>query len=215
MQLNTLRSDAIYREIAQAPQTQKEELYRNKLMKPLEFKYSCAGIPLQAQHPGGLDVISAAPMNGGYHPSALNESILTQIEALADNNLWKACEDSIRITLQEFEDHGIKPPVQQYLFTLLLTDPANPMAAFLTDCCGDGGIPGYILGLVIPGKNAITKMPVVLAHETNHNIRWQFMTWNSSVTLADLIISEGLAEYYEATITPTNDILREVTDFWN
>ena len=41
-------------------------------------------------------------------------------------------------------------------------------------------------------------LPVALAHEANHNVRWQFVQWSANITLADLIISEGLAENYEA-----------------
>lgn len=39
-------------------------------------------------------------------------------------------------------------------------------------------------------------LPVALAHEANHNVRWQFMQWNSNLTLGDMIVSEGLAENF-------------------
>ena len=68
------------------------------------------------------------------------------------------------------------------------------------DYCGDGGIPGYILGTIIPNEKSREMLPVALAHETNHNIRWQFVKWSQNITLADMVVSEGLAEVYAASV---------------
>lgn len=84
------------------------------------------------------------------------------------------------------------------MFTILLSDPHNPMTMMTGDYCGDGGIPGYIIGTIVPNEKSIQLLPVALAHETNHNIRWQFMQWSNQITLADMIVSEGLAEVFAA-----------------
>ena len=44
---------------------------------------------------------------------------------------------------------------------------------------GAGGIPGYIIGSIVPNERSLALLPVALAHETNHNVRWQFMQWSS------------------------------------
>lgn len=72
------------------------------------------------------------------------------------------------------------------------------MTMMTGDYCGDGGIPGYIIGTIVPNEKSIQLLPVALAHETNHNIRWQFMQWSNQITLADMIVSEGLAEVFAA-----------------
>lgn len=198
MNLSILRSDSIYRKIAVAPKEERDDIYRYELMKPFEMKWNCIGMPLKAEQPGGYDVVSSASMNGLYAPADISEVLLPVIEQLSDDTLWTSCEESIRTTLKEFEAQGIHLPVQDYQFTLLLNNPANPMSAFTGECCGDGGIPGYIIGTIIPSDTSNKKMPIVLAHETNHNIRWQFIQWSNNTTLADLIVSEGLAENYEA-----------------
>ncbi|MEG0843177.1 MAG: DUF2268 domain-containing putative Zn-dependent protease [Romboutsia sp.] len=84
------------------------------------------------------------------------------------------------------------------MFTVLLNDPKNPMSAIIGDYCGDGGIPGYIIGTIIPNELSLKMLPVALAHEANHNVRWQFIQWSYDVTLADMIISEGLAGNFAA-----------------
>lgn len=112
------------------------------------------------------------------------------------------------------------------------------------DYCGDGGIPGYIIGTIIPDEISKEMLPVALAHETNHNVRWQYMKWSNEISLADMIVSEGLAEYFaalmygedkvgmwvrntsketlETVIKPLihknldeKDIMKEVEEFWN
>lgn len=167
-------------------------------MKPFEYKWQCIGMPLKAEVEGGYDVVSAAGMGGYYVPSQITIERLAEIEKISENTFWNACEDSIRTTLESFEKHGIVLPTQDYVFTVILNDPHNPMSAMTGDYCGDGGIPGYIIGSIIPNEKSLKMLPIALAHEANHNVRWQFMQWNPNITLADMIVSEGLAENFAA-----------------
>lgn len=80
----------------------------------------------------------------------------------------------------------------------MLSDPQSPMTAMTGDYCGDEGIPGYIIGSIVPNERSLGLLPVALAHETNHNVRWQFIQWSNHITLADMIVSEGLAETFAA-----------------
>ena len=92
----------------------------------------------------------------------------------------------------------IRLPKQEYVFTVLLSDPRSPITVMAGDYCGDGGIPGYIIGSIVPNGLSLALLPVALAHETNHNVRWQFMQWSNQITLADMIVSQGLAETFAA-----------------
>ena len=200
MNIKAIRSDAIYRRMAGASKEEKDNIYRYELMEPFVFKWNCMGIPLKAEKEGGCDVISAGIMSGGYSPSQITEARLPEIERISDDAFWESCENSIRTSLSGFEQHGIKLPVQDYIFTVLLNDPENPMSKMTGDYCGDGGIPGYLTGTIIPAEHAMQMLPVALAHETNHNVRWQFMQWSPSITLADMLVSEGLAENFAASL---------------
>ena len=66
MKITAIRSDRIYRDMMTALPDKKENIYRNQLMKPFEFKWACVGIPLTAAQEGGYDVVSAATMSGFY-----------------------------------------------------------------------------------------------------------------------------------------------------
>ena len=212
MNIKAIRSDKIYRKMITATNEEKENIYRYDLMKPFEFKWQCIGIPLKAETVGGYDVVSATGMGGDYTPSQITNERLAEIEQISDNAFWSACENSIRNTLEGFEAHGVTLPTQDYIFTVILNNPQNPMSAMTGDYCGDGGIPGYIIGTIIPNEKSLKMLPVALAHETNHNVRWQFMQWNPNITLADMIVSEGLAENFAASMFGEDKIGKWVTE---
>lgn len=198
MQVTAIRSDEIYKKIMKSPKEQKEDIYRYELMKPFEFKWQCIGVPLKAQNEGAYDVVSMSTMGGGYNPLEINENNADEISKISSDEFWKACEYSIVNTLEGFERYGITLPTKDYIFTIILNDPKNPMSSMTGDYCGDGGIPGYIIGTIIPNESSLSMLPVALAHETNHNVRWQFMEWNPNITLGDMVVSEGLAENFAA-----------------
>lgn len=141
MNIKAIRSDKIYRRMTSATNEERENIYRYELMKPFEFKWKCIGMPLKAERDGGYDVVSASSMGGGYHPVQITEKRLGEIEKISDDSFWNACEDSIRKTLESFEQHNIPLSVQDYIFTVLLNDPQNPMSAMNGDYCGDGATP--------------------------------------------------------------------------
>lgn len=198
MNITAIRSDEIYSKMIQATNEEKDNIYRYELMKPFEFKWKCIGMPLKSDVEGGYDVVSASTMSGGYQPSKITTECLDKIKMIQDDSFWNVCEKSILDTLEGFEHHGIHLPTQEYIFTILLNDPKSPMSKMTGDYCGDGGIPGYIIGTIIPNETSLQMLPVALAHETNHNVRWQFMKWSSGITLADMLVSEGIAENFAA-----------------
>ena len=212
MHITALRSDGIYREMMHAAPDEKDRLYRDGLMGPFAFKWACVGAPLWAETEGGWDVVSAAAMSGYYTPAQITGERSGEIDQISRDAFWAACEDSIRRTLTGFEQHGIRLPKQEYVFTVLLSDPRSPMTVMAGDYCGDGGIPGYIIGSVVPNERSLLLLPVALAHETNHNVRWQFMQWSSRITLADMIVSEGLAETFAATLFGEDKVGKWVRD---
>jgi hypothetical protein len=187
MNIKVIRSDEIYRKMISASDEKREDIFRNELLKPFEFKWQCIGVPLKAETVGGFDAVAAIRMGGSYAPAQITENVLPEVEMIRDNSFWNACEKNIRNTLEEFERHGIKLPTEKYTFTILLNDPNNPMSAMTGDYCGDGGIPGYIIGTIIPNEKSLQMLPVALSHEANHNVRWQFMQWSPNVTLAEAL----------------------------
>lgn len=212
MNVTAIRSDKIYKKMIFAKSEEREDIYRYELMKPFEFKWTCIGIPIKADQPGGYDVVMASSMGGGFVPNQINSKRISDVEKIGDESFWKNCKESITKTLGGFENNGISLPTKDYIFTVLLNDPLNPMSKMTGDYCGDGGIPGYIIGTIIPNEKSLKMLPVALAHEANHNVRWQFIKWSNEITLGDMIVSEGLAENFAASMFGEDKIGMWVTN---
>lgn len=198
MKVTAIRSDKIYKKMIEASIQEKADIFRYELMKPFEYKWSLIGVPLKAEQAGGYDVTTMTSMGGGFLPERIDGERVVDVEKIGDDEFWGACERSIKSSLDGFIENDINLPTKEYIFTVLLNDSAHPMSKLTGDYCGDGGIPGYIIGTIIPNKKSLAMLPVALAHEANHNVRWQFMEWSPQITLGDMIVSEGLAENFAA-----------------
>lgn len=196
MKVIPVRSDGVYLKIMNAPFDKKNDIYRYELMMPFENKWSCYSVPMKAAEPNGYDVIMASGMLGHIAPTKVDESQRDNINRISSDMLWTACEQSIKKSLSCFSENGIELSVQEYLFTILLANAENPYIVLNKGYCGDGGIPGYIFSWLVPNDFTIEHLPAALAHETNHNVRFQFIKWKNDITLGEMMVSEGLAENF-------------------
>lgn len=196
MKITAIRSDGVYSKIMGAPQEKKNDIYRYELMMSFQKKWDCYGIPMKAATPNGYDIIMASKMLGLMEPTKIDSSQLENIKLISDETLWAACEESITRALKCFEEYGVELPVQEYVFSILLANPESPYTIMNEGYCGDGGIPGFIMAWLTPNEYTIGRLPVALAHEVNHNVRFQFIKWKNDITLGEMMVSEGLAENY-------------------
>lgn len=194
--VKAIRSDEIYRKILDAPMDKKDDIYRYELMQKFEKKWDAYHCPLTAKQPGGYDVIMASKMLGYLMPQKISENEKIFIDSLTDDALWSSCISSIEKSLMEFVNQGIELNVKEYLFTLVLAAPESPYLIMSDNYCGDGGIPGFIFGALVPSEYTKSRIPVALAHETNHNVRFQYIKWSNDISLAEYMICEGLAENF-------------------
>lgn len=201
MIVKAVRSDEIYTKMMNSPVEQRNDIYRYELMQPFSKKWECYHVPLKAKQENGYDVIMASEMLGFLAPSKVDESRKEQIKQLSSDDFWNQCQNAIHQSLTYFMDRGgAALPVKEYLFTILLANPESPYIILNEGYCGDGGIPGYIFAWLTPSAQTMAKLPAALAHETNHNIRFQFEKWHNDITLAEMMISEGLAENFAACL---------------
>ncbi len=196
MKISAIHSDSVYSKIMDAPLEKKNDIYRYELMMSFENKWSYCHIPIKAVKPNGFDIIMASKMLGLIEPTNVDKTQYESIKLLSDKALWNACEQSVKKALKCFEDYGVELPVQEYVFSILLANPESPYTIMNDGYCGDGGIPGYILAWLVPNEYTMARLPVALAHETNHNVRFQFIKWRNDITLGEMMVSEGLAENF-------------------
>lgn len=200
MTVKSIYSPDVYRKIMGADQDKKEDIYRYELMLPFQGKWDCYHIPLKASREGAYDIIMANDRLGLFPPSKVDRTTEAWIEAISGRKLWDACQRSIENALERFAGRGIELKVQEYLFSIFLANPENAYTRMNEGYCGDGGIPGYVMGWLVPDARTLKKLPAALAHETNHNVRYQFIKWTNDVTLGEMLVGEGLAENYAVSI---------------
>ena len=196
MKMTSIRSDGVYSKIMNAPAEKKNDIYRYELMMPFEKKWACYNVPMKASTPNGYDVIMASEMLGHIAPNHVDETQRSNIESISSDELWFTCEQSIEKSLECFTVRGMELPVKEYLYSILLAQPENPYIILSEGYMGDGGIPGYIFVWLVPSEYTVDRLPVCLAHETNHNVRFQFIKWKNDITLGEMIVSEGIAENF-------------------
>ena len=196
MKVKAIRSDKIYSRMLSAGSEKRDDIFRYELMSPFQYKLDCYHIPLKAASKDGYDIIMACRMLGLLVPDDFSGETKAQNELLSDNDLWQRCTDSIVHSLECFEKAGIFPPVHEYIFSVLLANGNNAYTAMNGNYCGDGGIPGYIMAWLVPNKSTLPRLHAALAHETNHNVRFQYQKWHNDITLGEMIVSEGLAECF-------------------
>ncbi len=196
MKVNAVRSDAIYKKIMAAPLEKKADIYRYELMMPFEKKWACYNVPMKAATANGYDVIIASGMLGHLAPTKIDDAQTENIEMISSDSLWSECQRTMEKALACFADSGIDLPVKEYLYTILLANPESPYIILSDGYMGDGGIPGYINLALVPSEHTVRRLPACLAHEANHNVRFQFIKWRNDITLGEMIVSEGLAENF-------------------
>ena len=180
----------------------RRDLYRHELMAPFKAKWDCYHVPLRPAQPGGYDAVMASEMLGILPPERVDQSWADAVRRLADEELWRASRQAVEHALARFVERGIELRVQDYLFSVLLGDPDSPALAASDGYCGDGGIPGYILAWLVPNDDTVRRLPAALAHETNHNVRFQFVAWHDDITLGEMMVTKTSADALEKTIKP-------------
>lgn len=196
MKVTAVRSDLVYAKIAAAPMEKKNDIYRHEMMMPFKKKWDCFNVPMKAATEHGYDVIMASGMLGHLLPAKIDASQANNIRMLSNDSMWAECQSAIEKSLNCFAAEGIDLPVKEYLFSVLLADPEAPTIILSDGYSGEGGIPGYINAWLVPTENNINRLPVCLAHEANHNVRFQFIKWKNDITLGEMIVCEGLAENF-------------------
>ncbi|OAM31251.1 Zn-dependent protease [Eikenella longinqua] len=196
MNINIIRSDRVYHELLDLPPAERENHFIARVLWPFKDKFQTQNMPLKAKEPGRFDAIR---LLGWMHlmPADITEADRPAVAAIADDALWQTCRNTVQTSLALLDAH--RPlPVRDYTFTILFGSPKSRMLALNKGYLGDGGIPGYIMMSILPNAYTLPRLQAAIAHECNHNVRFQFAKWSSKTTLADWVVSEGLAESFAA-----------------
>ncbi|MGT2907321.1 DUF2268 domain-containing protein [Streptococcus dentiloxodontae] len=191
MTIHIIRSDKVYRDLLQMPVAERRSYFKEQVLAPFKPKFYKQGIPYEAKQAGGFDIML---LLSWMHlmPETLTDQHQVCIDRL-DDDFWEKCAQAIQDSLARF--NAFQLPVQDYTFTALLANPTAPMLQINDGYSGDGGIPGYIFLSLVPNCDTLNRVQSALAHEINHNVRYQFIDWDGG-SLKEMIVAEGLAENF-------------------
>ncbi|GAB2548095.1 DUF2268 domain-containing putative Zn-dependent protease [Gracilibacillus alcaliphilus] len=203
MNIKMLRSDKIYQKVIAAPPSEKKELYRQEMLGPYKGKWEIQQIPFRADDEHGFDVLTINNM-AHLSPEMITPEIEPELKLISSDTLWDELKQTMELCFNQFSQQGITLPVSDYLFTILLGNPNSQILNLSEGYSGEGGIPGYMICSLIPNDYTLKRLKPALAHECNHNVRYQFIEWNEKINLGELIVSEGLAENFATSLYGEN-----------
>ena len=191
MKLHLIESDSVYRELLTLPVDQRDALFKEKLLLPFKEKFTIQQISFDERIP-----FNVMTLMGYMHkmPKDLSEEDLQMINQF-DKEFWETIKQAFNRSVESFTSTGISLKQQDYYVTALLGNEASPMMRINENYSGDGGIPGYIFLSLVPNEYTINRIASAMAHECNHNIRYQFVDWEMG-SLKEMIVAEGLAENF-------------------
>ncbi|MGM7690535.1 metallopeptidase [Staphylococcus felis] len=190
--IKIIRSDKVYLDLLEQEYDNKSQYFKDNLLTYFKEKFEVQKIPYDSDS-FGFDVLKF--LNQSHvSPEEFNSKHISEVKRL-DDDFWSNCRKYIENAIKQFELNGIQPLIDKYIFTVLLGDSEKPTMYLNNNYGGDGGVPGYVFLSIVPNTYTLDRVKSAIAHEMNHNIRYQYLKWDGG-SLAELIISEGLAENF-------------------
>lgn len=178
-----------------------ETTFRDQLMRPNAEMWGYLNAPMVAKTPNGYDVIMAAEMLGIWTPRKSQQQVIESIEHLEKTDIFNDYQGVIELGIEQFKRIGYQLSLEKIVVTILLGDEDNQILMASQGYSGFGGIPGYLLLIVVPNEFNQTRLKSALAHEFNHNVRFTYEPFNhGNVTVEEYLIIEGLAEVFAESL---------------
>lgn len=131
-----------------------------------------------------------------YTPEMGAERALAALDELERADAWRTNVAALKRAIDALqpEQHGI--PLEHVHFAFTLADPEGLGEEGYT---GSGNVPGWVILSAWPKAHNLPKLPAIVVHELNHNVRFQFEPM-FPMTLGQYMVAEGLAEAFAAEL---------------
>lgn len=195
MKIKLVDTQSFYEKVCDGTAT--ENQFKYEVMAPVEKMWEYLNAPMTAKSPGGYDVVMASEMLGIWTPRKSGLHIRESYHQLLKTNIYSEGPGVIEQAIKKFADIGYDIPLDEVVLNILLGDPENTILMASEGYSGFGGIPGYLLLIVIPNGFNQDKLKSAIAHEFNHNVRFTYQPFNhGDVTVGEYLVIEGLAEVF-------------------
>ncbi|MCL1702605.1 DUF2268 domain-containing protein [Lysinibacillus sp. Bpr_S20] len=174
-----------------------ENSFRYELMQPMKTMWDYLNVPLKATQSNGYDIVMASEMLGIWTPRKSIQQVKDNFPELIESGIFEEYQEVISKGIDEFEKRGYSIPLEEIYVNILLGDEDSQEMKVNKGYSGFGGIPGYIMLMIVPNDFNKKRLKSALAHEFNHNVRFTFEPFNhGDVTVEEYIVLEGLAECF-------------------
>lgn len=210
MKLHIIDVESIYRRLLNNASAQEHEaMYRQELLAPFEGMMRIMG---------GGDPLAQAKMWALYTPEDFageQRPIVEEIVGrLTDDGAWQRSVAALERGLAAFAPYVDRIALDDVNCAVVLTKHTG-LNTLGRGYAGFGGIPGYLMvTLSLVDDYTLPRVGPASVHELNHNVRFKIVPFlPMSVTVADYIIAEGLAESFAAELFGHDLVGYMVTDF--
>ena len=210
MKLHTIDVESIYRRLLNSASAQEREaIYRQELLAPFEGMMRIYG--------AGDDPLAWAKMWTLYTPDDFDgeqrPTIEEMVRRLTDDGAWQKSVAALERGMAAFAPYVDHIALDTINCAVVLSKHNSTMPG--RGYAGFGGIPGYLMvTLSLTDDYTLPRVGPASVHELNHNVRFKIVPFlPMSVTVADYIIAEGLAEAFAAEIFGEELVGYFVTDF--
>ncbi|GHO61981.1 hypothetical protein KSC_008730 [Ktedonobacter sp. SOSP1-52] len=210
MKLHIIDVESIYQRLLNSASAQEREvLYRQELLAPFEGMMRIYG--------GGDDLLAWAKMWTLYTPEDFDGEqrplIEEMVSRMTDDRAWQRYTAALERGVAAFAPYADRIGLDTINCAVVLTRHNSNMPG--RGYAGFGGLPGYLMvSLSLINDYTLPRVGPASVHELNHNVRFKIVPFSPmSVTVADYIIAEGLAEAFAAELFGEELVGYFVTDF--
>jgi len=209
MKLHIIDVESIYwRLLNSASAQEREAMYRQELLAPFEGMMRIYG---------GGDPLAWAKMWTLYTPedfvSEQRPIIEGMVRQLTNDGSWQKFAAALERGVAAFAPYADHIALDDVNCAVVLTKHNSNLPG--RGYAGFGGIPGYLMvSLSLVDDYTLPRVGPASVHELNHNVRFKIVPFlPMSITVADYIIAEGLAESFAAELFGHDLVGYMVTDF--
>lgn len=207
MKVHIIDVESIYRRLLSSTSAQEcEDIYRQELLTPFEGMMRIMG---------GGDPLAWAKMWTLYTPEDFvgeqRPLIEEMVRQLTNDGSWQKFAAALERGMAAFAPYADRIALDDVNCAVVLTKPNSDLRGY----AGFGGIPGYLMvSLSLVDDYTLPRVGPAAVHELNHTVRFKIVPFlPMSITVADYIIAEGLAESFAAELFGHDLVGYMVTDF--
>jgi len=184
------------RRVFAAPEEGRWEVFAREVMELIRPVWEPA---LQYAGPRvaeGDPVAAAARLLKLYRPEMDAEPALAALDRLERSGAREASLDALgrAVAALQPERHAVSLPLIHFAFTL-----ADPEGLGEEGYTGSGNVPGWVVLSAWPTPDNLPKLPAIVVHEFNHNVRFQVEP-GFPMALGQYMVAEGVAEAFAAEL---------------